>query len=68
MLEQYSSLQDLTSAKIAHADPITIHPNALAVEALAIMEKNDISQLIVASDKKYIGMIHIHDLMREGIL
>ena len=68
MLEQYSSLQDLTAAKIAHTDPITISPNALAVEALAFMEKNDISQLIVAADKKYIGMIHIHDLMREGIL
>jgi arabinose-5-phosphate isomerase len=68
MLEQYSSLQDLTAAQIAHAAPITISPNALAVEALALMEKNDISQLIVAADKKYIGMIHIHDLMKEGIL
>lgn len=68
MLEQYSNLQDLTAAQIAHAAPITIGPNALAVEALALMEKNDISQLIVADEKKYIGMIHIHDLMKEGIL
>jgi len=68
MLEQHSNLQDLTAAQIAHAAPITISPNALAVEALALMEKNDISQLIVATDKKYIGMIHIHDLMKEGIL
>ena len=68
MLEQYSNLQDLTAAQIAHAAPITISPNALAVEALALMEKNDISQLIVADEKKYIGMIHIHDLMKEGIL
>ena len=68
MLEQYSSLTDLTAAQIAHAAPITISPNALAVEALAIMEKNDISQLIVAADNKYLGMIHIHDLMKEGIL
>jgi arabinose-5-phosphate isomerase len=68
MLEQYSNLQDLTAAQIAHSAPITISPNALAVDALALMEKNDISQLIVAADKKYIGMIHIHDLMKEGIL
>jgi arabinose-5-phosphate isomerase len=68
MLEQYNSLTDLTAAQIAHAAPITIHPAALAVEALAIMEQHDISQLIVAADNKYIGMIHIHDLMKEGIL
>ncbi len=68
MLEQHSSLTNLTAAHIAHAAPITIHPNALAVEALAIMEQHDISQLIVAAENKYIGMIHIHDLMKEGIL
>jgi arabinose-5-phosphate isomerase len=32
------------------------------------MEQKDISQIIVAEDAKYIGMIHMHDLMREGIL
>ncbi len=68
MLEKYTSLQDLTAAHIAHAAPVTISPNALAVEALAVMEHHDISQLIVASDNKYLGMIHIHDLMKEGIL
>ena len=68
MLEQHNSLTHLTAAEIAHAAPITIHPNALAVEALAIMEKHDISQLIVAAENKYMGMIHIHDLMKEGIL
>jgi arabinose-5-phosphate isomerase len=68
MLEKYSSLQDLTAAQIAHAAPVTISPNALAVEALALMEHHDISQLIVASNNKYVGMIHIHDLMKEGIL
>ena len=68
MLEKYTSLQDLTAAQIAHAAPVTISPNALAVEALALMEHHDISQLIVASNNKYVGMIHIHDLMKEGIL
>jgi len=51
-----------------HAGPITIAPEALAVEALALMEQKDISQLIVAKENTFVGMIHIHDLMKEGIL
>jgi arabinose-5-phosphate isomerase len=68
MLEQYTSIQDLTAAQIFHANPITIEPTALAVEALALMEQKDISQLIVAENGLYTGIIHIHDLMKEGIL
>ena len=68
MLEQHDNIQNLTAEDIYHTNPATITPNALAVEALAIMEQKDISQLIVADNYQYIGMIHIHDLMKEGIL
>lgn len=68
MLENHSSIQDLTATSILHAGPITIAPEALAVEALALMEQKDISQLIVAKGNTFVGMIHIHDLMKEGIL
>ena len=68
MLEQHDNIQNLTAEDIYHINPATIAPNALAVEALAIMEQKDISQLIVADNHQYIGMIHIHDLMKEGIL
>jgi len=68
MLEQHNSIQHLTAQDIYHIGPATILPTALAVEALAMMEQKDISQLIVAKDNQYIGMIHIHDLMKEGIL
>jgi arabinose-5-phosphate isomerase len=68
MLEQHDNIQNLTAQDIYHTNPATIAPNALAVEALAIMEQKDISQLIVADNHQYIGMIHIHDLMKEGIL
>ncbi|MEN9696889.1 MAG: hypothetical protein RLZ56_310 [Bacteroidota bacterium] len=68
MLESHNSIQDLTAATIYHASPITIAPNALAVEALAIMQEKDISQIIVAEAGQYMGMIHMHDLMKEGIL
>jgi arabinose-5-phosphate isomerase len=68
MLEQHNSIQDLNAAAIYHQAPITISPDALAVEALALMEQKDISQIIVAEASNYIGIIHMHDLMREGIL
>jgi arabinose-5-phosphate isomerase len=68
MLEQHDNIQHLIAQDIYHTNPVTIAPNALAVEALAIMEQKDISQLIVTDNNQYIGMIHIHDLMKEGIL
>lgn len=68
MLEQHNTIQQLTAADIYHKSPITIGADALAVEALALMQEKDISQIIVADNNQYIGMIHMHDLMREGIL
>lgn len=68
MLEQHTSIQDLRALDIYHKAPITIAPNELAVNALSLMEQKDISQIIVAEESNYIGMIHMHDLMREGIL
>jgi arabinose-5-phosphate isomerase len=68
MLEQHTNIQNLTAADIYHKAPITIGSEALAVEGLALMQQKDISQIIVADNNQYIGMIHMHDLMREGIL
>jgi len=68
MLEQHTSIQDLKALDIYHKDPITIDPNELAVNALSLMEQKNISQIIVAEESNYVGMIHMHDLMREGIL
>lgn len=68
MLEQHSSIQDLKAADILHQQPLTIASNTLAIEAFEVMKAKDISQLIVADEGVYIGMIHIHDLMKEGIL
>ncbi len=68
MLEQHNSIQDLKAADIFHKKPITISPNTLAIEAFDLMKTHDISQLIVAEHGQYIGMIHMHDLMKEGIL
>jgi arabinose-5-phosphate isomerase len=68
MLEHHSSIQALTASAIYQKNPVTIASNALAVEALMIMEQKDISQLLVVDNHQYVGMIHIHDLMKEGIL
>jgi len=68
MLEQHNSIQDLKAADIFHKKPITISSNTLAIEAFDLMKMHDISQLIVADEGQYKGMIHMHDLMKEGIL
>jgi arabinose-5-phosphate isomerase len=68
MLEEHSSIQALKANDILHKTPITITSNELAVNALGLMQEKDISQIIVADATKYMGMIHMHDLMREGIL
>jgi len=68
MLEQHNSIQELKAADILHKQPITISSDTLAIEAFDLMKSHDISQLIVADEGQYKGMIHIHDLMKEGIL
>jgi arabinose-5-phosphate isomerase len=53
---------------IMTAGPRTIAADALAVEALDLMRTHDINQLVVTSGNKYLGFIHLHDLIREGII
>ena len=48
--------------------PKTIDPDALAVNALNLMRNHNITQLIVAKDSSYLGIIHLHDLIKEGII
>ncbi|MEJ7674361.1 MAG: CBS domain-containing protein [Chitinophagaceae bacterium] len=50
------------------ANPKTISKNELAIDALDLMRKNNISQLLVVDNEKYAGIIHLHDLVREGII
>jgi arabinose-5-phosphate isomerase len=48
--------------------PKTIAPDSLAVDALDLMRKFDITQLVVTSEGNYLGIIHLHDLVREGLI
>jgi arabinose-5-phosphate isomerase len=68
MLERSDNIQSITAKDILSANPKTIAPSLLAVEALDVLRNNDISQLIVAENGQYLGILHIHDLVREGIV
>jgi arabinose-5-phosphate isomerase len=68
MLEKNVMPEGITARDIMSLNPKTIEAEALAVEALDLMRNYDITQLVVTSGKKYIGFIHLHDLIREGII
>lgn len=68
MLEKNILLQNITAKDIMSVNPKTISQNQLAIDALDLMRKNNISQLLVVNNKKYAGVIHLHDLVREGII
>ncbi len=68
MLERSNDISKITASDILSPHPKMIEPALLAVEALDILRKNDISQLIVAENGTYLGVLHIHDLVREGIV
>ncbi len=68
MLSNSTSFEGLTAKDIMSPNPKTIDNESMAVDALDQLEENGISQLIAVQDGVYAGMLHIHDLMREGIL
>jgi len=69
MLEKNIPLDSVTAKEIMTLNPKTITADALAVEALDRLRKFDINQLVVVSDEgSYLGFIHLHDLIREGLI
>lgn len=68
MLEQNSDIENMTAADIMSKNPKTIQSEELAIAALDIMRKNSITQLVVVNKEKYLGIIHIHDLLKEGLI
>ncbi len=68
MLSNNNSFETLTAKDIMTKTPKTIDAGSLAVDALELMRRNDISQLIVTKNGRYAGFIHLHDLVREGII
>ena len=68
MLEKGYSFSNILAKDIMSLMPKKISVNSLAYDALQIMETNNISQIIVMDDDLYVGIVHIHDILREGIL
>ena len=68
MLQKYPSIEGVSAKDIMTANPRTINKQTLVVDALSEMRKNNITQLLVVDGTKYVGVIHLHDILKEGIL
>lgn len=68
MLEKQDSFSHLTAQDIMTRNPKAVETESMAVEALHTMENFSITQLIVTENKQYVGIIHLHDLLKEGII
>lgn len=68
MLEEEKDISSLCAKDIMSCDPKITKPEDLAYNALKEMEQNNITQLIVIKSEKYLGVIHIHDIIKEGII
>lgn len=68
MLEKNINTEGMTARDIMTARPKTVEADALAIEALDLMRTHDITQLVVTGAAGYMGFIHLHDLIREGII
>ncbi|SMC84225.1 KpsF/GutQ family sugar-phosphate isomerase [Cellulophaga tyrosinoxydans] len=68
MLSKHDNIKGLTAKDIMSANPKTIENDALAVKALELMQAKNISQLLAVKNNTYMGVVHIHNLINEGIL
>lgn len=68
MLNTRDTFNDLVAKDIMTKNPKNINSSILVSEALDILENNSITQLIVIEDNKYLGVLHLHDILKEGIV
>lgn len=68
MLEKNTNITEAKAIDIMTKNPKTISRNEHAIKAFEQMEKNSITQLVVTDGNTYLGMIHLHDLLKEGIV
>lgn len=67
MLERNPNFSTVRADEISTKNPKTIHPDCMATDALETLRKHSISQLLVVENENYLGVLHLHDLIREGI-
>ena len=69
MMEKYDDVDGVTAKDVMSKSPKTISEDELAYNAYRMMEQNSITQLVVVDkDRHYKGMVHIHDILREGVV
>ena len=68
MLIENKNIQNITAKSIMSTSPKTLDKNELAINAFNTMEENKITQIIITDNNKYVGMVHLHDILKEGIV
>jgi arabinose-5-phosphate isomerase len=68
MLMKFDDFSHMKAADVMSRNPKTIPSDVLVADALALMKANNITQLLVTRDGQYAGVIHLHDILREGLL
>lgn len=68
MLEKTTDFDKISAGDIMNHSPKTVDPATLVVNALSIMRKNNITQLLVTDKDRYLGVLHLHDILKEGII
>ncbi len=68
MIEKKKDFSTLHAADIMSRNPKTVQAGELAVNALQLMRQNNITQIIVMKKAQYMGIVHVHDLLKEGLL
>lgn len=68
MMEKYKNFTGITAQDIMNTSPCTVQPEDYAVHALHTMQEKNITQLVVAHEGKALGFVHLHDLLKEGLV
>ena len=68
MLLKHADIEHVKAKEIMTPDPRTIDENDLVADALHKMRQHSITQLPVLKDGNYVGVIHLHDILKEGVL
>ncbi|MGJ8666504.1 MAG: KpsF/GutQ family sugar-phosphate isomerase [Patiriisocius sp.] len=68
MLVSTDSFAGLTAKDIMSKNPKTIDNDAMAVQAMEVMDTNGITQVLAETNGRYAGVVHIHNLTKEGII
>ncbi len=68
MLSTHTDLTNIKASDIMNITPKSIQQNELAVKALSTIREFSITQLVVLDNTQYVGIIHLHDLIKEGLV